>query len=387
MPMYFEIEGAPNSPVLVFSNSLGSDLSIWKDVTYYLLPYYRILRYDTRGHGKSTSVSGDYSIGELGADLLKLLDQLEITTFSFCGVSMGGLVGQWIALHYPNRLEKLILSNTAAKIGTEDKWNDRIITVEEQGFQSIVEETLSRWFSQEFVKQHPKKKEEMQSMFLQNNVLGYNGCCAAIRDVDFRHKVQNINTPTLVITGEDDAVTTIQDAEFLGSKIKIANIKILPGRHIQPVENPEAFSEELIQFLTGKNVLERGMHIRTSVLGKDYVDRANQNINDFTADFQKIVTEFPWATIWSRPGLSKHQRSLITLAMLIPLNRPAEFKMHVRAALNNGVTLNEIRELIIHSSVYCGFPAANESLKIAQDIISKINIDIDKKKNPDDDKN
>lgn len=371
MKIHYELEGAPNSPVLVFSNSLGSDLRIWKEVSYHLLPYFRILRYDTRGHGKSTKEKGHYTITDLGTDLLNVLDELKIKTFCFCGVSLGGLVGQWLAINHPDRLEKLVLSNTAAKIGTEEKWNDRIRTIKDRGFEDIVKETLQRWFSEEFLKNNPDKKEEMKNMFLQNNPNGYIGCCAALSGTDLNGEINNIKSPTLIITGKDDAVTTIEDAEKMGDKIAESIIKILPGCHIQPVENAELFAAELIQFLVGKDSGTLGMHIRRSVLGVDYVDRAIKNTNDFNSDFQKLVTEFPWANIWSRPGLTKHQRSLITLAMLIPLNRTDEFKMHLRAALNNGVTLDEIREIIMHSTIYCGFPAANESLKIAQEILKE----------------
>lgn len=371
MEIHYEIEGTPNSPVLVLSNSLGSDLRIWQEVSYHLLPYFQILRYDMRGHGKSDTQTGDYSIAELGTDLLNVLDKLKIKTFSFCGVSLGGLIGQWLAINHPQRLEKLVLSNTAAKIGTEAGWNERIRVIREQGFQSILDETMHRWFSERFLENNPDKREEMKNMFLQNDPEGYIGCCTALREADFSDKIKNINVPTLVITGRDDEVTTVQHAETLADQIPEAITKVLSGCHIQPVENPEIFAVELIQFLVGKDKAATGMHIRKSVLGLNYVNQAIQNTNTFNADFQKLVTEFPWAAIWSRPGLTKHQRSLITLAMLIPLNRPAEFKMHIRAALHNGVTLDEIRELILHSSIYCGFPAANESFKIAEQILKE----------------
>ncbi len=377
MKTNYKIEGTPNSPVLVFSNSLGADLGMWDEVVPLLLPFFRVLRYDTRGHGGSVETNVGrvlnpsdvaLTIADLGQDVIDLLDFLKIETAHFCGLSMGGLIGQWLGIHHPNRLKKLVIANTAAKIGNDERWNSRIETIQKNGMAAITDETLERWFTENFRKNNPKRVAEMKSMFLRSDILGYSNCCAAIRDADFRENLSQIPVETLVITCDEDPVTNVEQAEFLAKNIPNSSLKILPARHLSGTELPEEFGETLLDFLVGKTVFERGMHLRRTVLGDAHVDKSNQNINPFNSDFQSFITKYAWGEIWSRPGLAKRERSLITLAMLIALNRPAELKMHLRAALNNGVSVDEIKEVILQSGIYCGLPAANEAFHAAAEV-------------------
>lgn len=379
MNTHYQINGTPNSPVLVFSNSLGTDLHMWDWVVPHLLPYFQILRYDTRGLGKSEVSSEPYSVELLGQDVIYLLDQLELEKVFFCGLSMGGQIGQWLGIHHGNRLEKLVLCNTAAQIGTAEGWNDRIQLIQKEGMQAIWEGTKKVWFTETFVQKNPDLIGKLESMFLQNNVRGYANCCAAVRDADFRNELQKITIDTLVIAGEDDPATTVVDAQFMVDQIPSANLVALPTRHIPSIEQPRAFAEALIDFLVGTSTFEKGMHVRRTVLGDAHVDRANHNIIDFNADFQSFISRYAWGEIWTRPGLSKHNRSLITLAMMIALNRKAEFKMHVKAALHNGVSLEEIKEVILQSGIYCGLPAANEAFHSALEVFKELNIDFEKR--------
>ncbi len=360
------IQGTPNSPVLVFSNSLGSEMMMWDELIPYLLPYFRVFRYD--------APDGEFqakTIDDLGKYLLNLLDAHEIKQFYFCGLSMGGLIGQWLGINHPERLKKLIISNTGAKIGNDERWNGRIETIKKDGMQAIVDDTMERWFTENFRKNNPQRVAETHAMFLRSNLEGYTNCCAAIRDADFREKLPNISTETLVITGDEDPVTNVEQAEFLVKNIPNATLKILPARHLSATELPQEFAEIVIDFITGNSKFEHGMHVRRSVLGDAHVNKATGNINDFNADFQDFITRYAWGEIWTRPNLSKHDRSLITMAMLIALNRPAEFKMHVKAAFNNGVTVAEIKEIIMQSALYCGLPAANDAFHLAQEVFKE----------------
>lgn len=375
MKTNYKIQGTPNSPVLMFSNSLGADLTMWDALVPYLLPYFRVLQYDTRGHGKSEVTEGPYNIAMLGQDVIELLDALHIEKVYFCGLSMGGLIGQYLGIHHPERLHKLILSNTDSKIGDEKRWNERIDLLEKEGMEALVDATMQKWFTEGFHKTNPSRVAEMKQIFSANNFIGYTGCCSAIGAADFREDIKNISVETLIITGDEDEVTNVAQAENMQATIPNAQLKVFKAKHLPSTELPAYYAEALINFIVGEDIFDRGMHVRRTVLGNGHVDRANGNKNEFNTDFQEFISHYAWGEIWTRPGLPKHQRSLITLAMLIPLNRKPEFQMHVRAAFNNGVTVEEIKEVILQSGIYCGLPAANEAMHSAEEVFKELGID------------
>ena len=370
--MNYKIEGSPNSPVLIFSNSLGSTMDMWEELVPHLLPFFRVLRYDTRGHGGSIITEEPYSIELLGQDVLEIMDANRIEKAYFCGLSMGGLIGQWLSIHHPERFIKMVLSNTAAKIGEHEGWNTRIQTIKANGMESIVDDSIKRWFTDEFKKSNPARVAQTRAMFLSSPIVGYVNCCAAIRDADFRTSLTHSTIETLVITGDEDPVTNVTHAEFLVATIPNAQLKILKARHLAATELPKEYADTLIDFFVGKSVFQKGMHVRRTVLGDTHVDKASAKINEFNGDFQEFISKYAWGEIWTRPGLSKHNRSLITLSMLIALNRPNEFKMHIKAAVHNGVTEAEIKEVIMQSALYCGLPAANDAFHLAEEVFGQI---------------
>lgn len=373
--MNYKLQGTPNSPVLIFSNSLGSEMMMWDELIPYLLPFFRVLQYDTRGHGGSPLTPNEgTTISELANDVIQLMDKLNIEAAYFCGLSMGGLIGQYLGINHPNRFKKIVLSNTGAKIGDDERWNGRIGTISKNGMQAIVDDTMERWFTEEFRSQNSERVAQTKAMFLRSHVDGYSNCCCAIRDADFREKLQSLSVETLVITGDEDPVTNVEQAEFLVSKIPNARLKVLHARHLAAAELPKEYAAVLIDFLVGEQTFDKGMHVRRTVLGDAHVDNANSKINSVNADFQSFITIYAWGEIWTRPGLSKHNRSLITMSMLIALNRPAEFKMHVKAAFNNGVSVDEIKEVIMQSALYCGLPAANDAFHLALEVFKENDI-------------
>ena len=374
MKTNYKLSGTPNSPVLVFSNSLGTDMSMWEEVIPYLLPYFQILQYDTRGLGKSQITTEPYTIQLLGQDVIDLLDTLNIEKAHFCGLSMGGLIGQWLAIHHSERFPKIILSNTAAKIGNAEGWNSRIETIQKSGLEFIAAATMERWFTADFIAKNEKRVDETHQMFIAIDVLGYSNCCEAIRDADFTEDLHKIKSKILVIAGNEDAVTTIEDAEFLINKIPESAISILSARHLSSTELPEKFATVLIEFIVGESTFEKGMHVRRTVLGNAHVDKASQNVNEFNGEFQEFISNYAWGEIWTRPGISKHNRSLITIAMLVALNRKAELQMHIKAAFNNGVSKDEIKEVLMQSALYCGLPAANDAIHTAEDVFKEMKI-------------
>ncbi|GAB4038148.1 bifunctional 3-oxoadipate enol-lactonase/4-carboxymuconolactone decarboxylase PcaDC [Spirosoma gilvum] len=383
--IHYQLEGAAQGPVLFFSNSLGSNLTMWDDVVEPLRPHFRILRYDTTGHGQTPSSLAPISLADLGRDALGLLDSLGIEKVNFCGLSMGGLIGQWLAVHHPDRINKLVLCNTAAKIGTAAGWNERINTVSQQGISAIADAVLNRWLTSEFQQANPEATARLLAMIKANSAEGHVACCAVIRDADLRASIHHITAPTLIIAGTYDPVTTVSDGQFMQQEIPNAQLCELSVAHMSVVEKADVVVQLLLAFLQEsaaqtkpsesvspkQHVYDQGMTVRRAVLGDAHVDRANAAITDFNADFQEFITRYAWGEIWTRPGLTRHSRSLITLGMLIALNRESEFKMHVRAAFNNGVTIDELKEVIMHSALYCGLPAANAAFHAAQEILQE----------------
>ncbi len=247
--LHYELTGDRSRPVLVFSNSLGANLSMWELQVAALTPYFRILRYDTRGHGQSSALPSPYSISDLGLDLLRLLDSVGIARASFCGLSMGGVIGQWLGIHAGHRLHKLVLANTAAKIGVPEVWNSRMELVLREGLAPVIPGTLERWFTPAFHAAQPAVIRATAAMLETTDVAAYAACCAAIRDADFRPSLAKIQTPTLVIAGAYDPVTSPQDGRYLADNSPSALYVELPAAHLSNVEDPVGFNAALLAFL------------------------------------------------------------------------------------------------------------------------------------------
>jgi 3-oxoadipate enol-lactonase len=209
-----------------------------------------LLLFDTLVHGASSIPSGPSTAADLGADVLGLMDALEIEEASFCGLSMGGVIGQWLGLDAPHRLRQLVLANTAAKIGAEDTWNTRIATVLRDGMAPIVPVTLERWFTAGFRVEAPEIVEATGAILRATAPEGYTSCCAAVRDGDFREDVAQIGVPTLVISGKDDPVTPPKDGQFLANRIPRAKYVELSAAHLSNIEAATQFNAALLNFLT-----------------------------------------------------------------------------------------------------------------------------------------
>lgn len=377
--LYYEFDSGSSLPVLVFANSLGTNLHMWDEQQTFFQDQFRILRFDFRGHGKSSVPNNAYRLGDAALDVLRLLDHLGLATASFCGLSFGGMVGQWLAIHTPERFSRFCLCNTAAKIGTPEMWNQRIATVMAQGMESIIPAVLDRWYTQRFGAKRSVAVETTSNMLSHTNPQGYALACAAIRDMDQRADVGSIRTPTLVVYGDQDAVTSPADARFLLNEIAGSEALCLSAAHLSNIEAAEAFNIGVLRFLKqaqGSATMdessryEQGMRTRREVLGSEHVDAAEKNRTAFNETFQDFITRYAWGEVWSDEGLPRHTRSLVALALMVALNREEEFKMHVRAALNNGVTPEEISKLLMHTAIYCGLPAANNAYAWAASVLA-----------------
>jgi 3-oxoadipate enol-lactonase len=250
--IHYALEGPADAPVLVLSNSLGTDLHMWDTVVNGFTDRYRVLRYDTRGHGQSGMPEGAYTLSMLGMDVLALLESLKMESAMFCGISIGGMTGIWLGLHAGNLISKVILANTAARIGTADSWNDRIHTVEQWGLAPIAEAALERWFTPAFRARESGQMATILTAFQETRPQGYCSCCAAIRDADFYPSLGEIRKPSLVFSGAGDPVTPPLDGRRLAEEIAGADYCELSGRHLAPLEDVEVFTRTALNFLGQK---------------------------------------------------------------------------------------------------------------------------------------
>jgi 3-oxoadipate enol-lactonase len=247
--IHYELVGPEKAPVLVFSNSLGTDLTMWDAQVPEVARKFRVLRYDKRGHGQSSAPPGPYTIEQLGRDTLALLDFLQFDEVHFCGLSIGGQTGMWLGLNAADRLNKLILCNTAAKIGTPEMWNPRMEAVRKGGTKAVSAAVIERWFTAGFRAKEPNEITKIQRVLESADTGGYVGCCAAVRDFDVREKLSAIRTPTLVIAGTHDPATTAADGRWAAEQIPGARYVELDAAHLSNIEARARFTAEISQFL------------------------------------------------------------------------------------------------------------------------------------------
>lgn len=250
-PIYVEVAGSDDAPALMLSNSLGTNLHMWDDQVDELARHFRVVRYDRRGHGQSGVPQGPYSMERFGRDVLAVLDALDIEKINWCGLSMGGMVGQWLGANAPDRVEKLILSNTNSYYPDKGPWADRIKFVQDKGLASMVDANMQRWFTEGFRANAPETIARMKEMFVATQVPGYVACCEAIRDMDFRSSNPSIAAPTLVIVGSADAATPPSAGEAIAQQIKGSKLASLDAAHISNMEQPKQYTETVLSFLLG----------------------------------------------------------------------------------------------------------------------------------------
>ncbi len=252
--IHYVLEGPDRAPVLMFSHSLASSTVMWEPQVKHFQHSFRLLRFDTRGHGKSEAPEGPYTFQILADDVLALLDSLEIDKVHFVGLSMGGMIGQELALRHPDRLLSLTLSDTSARTPPEaiKVWEQRIEQVKREGLKPLLEGTMERWFTEPFRKRRPAIYEAIEAQFLKTPVAGYIGCVQAIMRLDNLEKLTSIRTPTLILVGEEDPGTPVSVAEEIHKRIKGSRMAIIPNsRHLPNVEQAERWNRELETFLDG----------------------------------------------------------------------------------------------------------------------------------------
>jgi 3-oxoadipate enol-lactonase / 4-carboxymuconolactone decarboxylase len=374
--LHYQLDGDPQLPVLMLSNSLGTTLDMWAPQMPALLAHFRVLRYDTRGHGRSEVTPGEYSIAQLGHDALALLDHLGLERVSFCGLSMGGMTGMWLGANHPLRIWRLVLANTGAKVGDPSIWAARFDAVRNGGMAAITPGVLDRWFTARYRKLAPVEVDTVGAMLLATSPDGYIANGAAVRDMDQRADLERIKLPTLVIGGTHDGSTPPELGRAVAQAIEGARYVELDAAHLSNWEQAGAFTATVLSFVLDGGLnegarFEAGLSVRRPVLGAEYVDRVLAGRTPVNAEFQDLITRYCWGEVWTRPGLPRHTRSLLTIAMTLALNRMDELRLHMRAARNNGVSRDEIKETLMHAAIYCGVPAGVSAFKVANEVFAE----------------
>jgi 3-oxoadipate enol-lactonase len=242
------VDGNERAPALIMSSSLGTDHSMWAPQVERLAQQFRVVRYDRRGHGKSSVPPPPYTMEMFGRDVLAIMDGLGIQRASWCGLSMGGMVGQWLGAHAPERFDRLILCNTSSYYADKAVWADRINAVKSGGMGPMAEGVIARWFTPGFIAREPQVVARLQTLVRNTAPDGYIGCCMAIRDMDHREILHKISAPTLIIAGKHDMATTVENAEFIRDRITGSKLVVLDAAHISNVEQAEKFTAEVLGF-------------------------------------------------------------------------------------------------------------------------------------------
>lgn len=375
--LHYRLDGPSHLPLLVFSNSLGTDLRVWEPLLPLLAGRYRFLRYDKRGHGLSSCPPAPYAIDDHVGDLAGLLDALGLSQVDLCGLSVGGIIAQGVAARRPELVSRLILCDTAHRIGPRDAWEQRIAAIRDGGIEAVAEAVLERWFSPAFRHHHPTELALWRHMLTRTPVEGYVGTCAAIRDADLTDSSARLTQPALCLVGDQDGATPPALVESLAGLLPRGRFEVIANAgHLPCVEQPAALAALIGDFLAGLDAtpsrFEQGMTVRRSVLGNAHVDRANAGKTPFDEPFQTFITEGAWGSVWSRPGLSKRDRSLLTIALMASLGHEEELAMHIRATRNTGASMEEVQETLLHIAVYAGVPVSNTAFRIAKEIYNEL---------------
>ncbi|MGW6392932.1 bifunctional 3-oxoadipate enol-lactonase/4-carboxymuconolactone decarboxylase PcaDC [Streptomyces sp. NPDC055103] len=378
--LHHRTDGPAHAPVLILGPSLGTSLAVWDAQVPALARRHRVIRFDLPGHGATPTESlgdpapGATGMADLAALVLDLADELGVEQFGYAGISLGGAIGAHLAVHHPERVTSLALVCSSARFGEPEGWRERAALVRAKSTDAVAPAALGRWFTPDFA--GTRTADRLVDDLCAADADGYAACCDALATYDLRGELSRVTVPTLVLAGRSDPATPPAHARELADGIPGASLLELAGAaHLAPAERPEAVLSALLGHFAAPDSADsryvEGMAVRRAVLGDAHVDRAVANTTDFTADFQDYITRCAWGEIWTRPGLDRRTRSCLTLTVLIAHGHQEELAMHVRAAIRNGLTPEDIKEVLLHSAVYCGVPAANSAFATAQRVLTE----------------
>ena len=369
--------GPADAPLLLLGPSLGTSAdTLWGRAAGLLRDQLRVVAWDLPGHGRSPC-GGSFTIADLAGGVLALADRLGAETFHYAGDSVGGCVGLQLLLDAPQRITTATVLCTGASIGSPDGWRDRAAAVRADGIGAVVDGAADRWFATGFTDRRPDAARALLGALRDTDPDGYAQTCDALGGFDVTDRLGAITAPVLAVAGAEDGPTPPDSLQRIASGVRNGRFEILDGvGHLAPAEAPERVAELIavhcgVRAAATDGVYAAGMAVRRAVLGDAHVDRAVAATTDLTADFQHMITEYAWGTIWTRPGLDRRSRSMITLTALVARGHHEEFAMHLRAARRNGLTKDEIKELLMQTAIYCGVPDANTAFRIASTVLAE----------------
>ncbi|WP_328814214.1 bifunctional 3-oxoadipate enol-lactonase/4-carboxymuconolactone decarboxylase PcaDC [Rhodococcus sp. NBC_00297] len=370
------VAGPAGAGTVVLLGSLGSDRSMWAPQVGPLSAVATVVTADHRGHGGSPAPAGPYTIADLASDVLALLDTLDVASAHFVGLSLGGAVFQWIAIHRPERVASLTLLCTAAQFGDPTNWTARADDVRRHGIGAIASSVVERWFTPALAQRDARLVERSLDMIRAVDDEGYAACCEALARWDARPDLDRISARTLIIAGDHDPATPPSVMSLLAASIRRATMNVIgPAAHIASIEQAGIVTDLLLTHigiaLSRTLATSVGTTVRRSVLGDDHVDRSIAATTSFTEPFQDFITRTAWGDIWSRPGLSHHTRRLLTIGILTAVGNEHELDMHIRAALRAGIDPDELAEVFLHTAVYAGVPNSNRAFALAKTAIDE----------------
>lgn len=366
-------------PLLLLGNSIGtSGTALWSASAAFLGERFHVVAWDLPGHGRNTDpVSDGFSMAELAAGVMAFADRVLSDRgepggrLYYAGDSLGGAVGLQALLDAPDRILAAVLLCTGAKIGDAAGWWERAARVRASGTTVLVNQSVERWFAPGFLEREPQVASQLLDSLRAADAEAYALACEALADFDVRTRLREIAVPVLAVAGAEDFATPADLLAEIAHGVQRGTLQVLDGvAHLAPAEVPQEVAKLIMKHFDaedlGRDRYAAGMRVRRAVLGDDHVDRATAATTDFTRDFQQLITEYAWGTIWTRPGLDRRSRSMITLTALVARGHHEELAMHVRAARRNGLSVDEIKEVLLQTAIYCGVPDANTAFRIAQ---------------------
>ena len=375
----YAVDGPADAPPFLLLHSLGTTVDLWTDQLERFRRSFRVIRPDIRGHGRSDAPTGAYSLDRLGRDALAVLDAAGAPRAHVCGESLGGLVAQWLGVHAPDRVDRIVVANTAARLGTPELWEARIDAARESGMKAMTDAVIARWFTEGFRQREPATVERFRAMLAACPVDGYTGCCATLRDADLGDAIREIAAPTLVVTGTHDLATPPAAGAFI--QARVAGRSTPRARRRAPFERGAARGLRLgcrrlpFRVRPPMDETERhaaGMKVRREILGDAYVDRVVADASDVTADFQDLITRYAWGEIWTRPGLDERTRRVLVIGTLLALKQWDQFRLHVRGAVaEGGFTARELQEIVLQQAIYCGAPSAHTAMRVVRELLEE----------------
>ena len=368
-------------PLLVLGPSLGtSATALWTACAAGLTDAFDVLAWDLPGHGHNRSVPDEpFTMADLAEGVLRLVADVQEqrgdagTPFAYAGVSVGGCVGLQLLLDHADRVEAAALICTGAKIGEEATWAVRIGQVRDTGTAGLVAASAERWFGPGFLEREPDRGAALLHALRDADARAYREVCDALGDFDVRDRLGEIRQPVLAVAGDHDTVTPPALLREVADGVKDGRLVVLADvSHLAPTEQPDEVARLLREHLTGEEP-SAGMAVRREVLGDAHVDRTTAGATELTRDFQEFITTYAWGGIWTRPGLDRRSRSMVALTALVAGGHHEELALHLHAARRNGLSWDEIKEVLLQTAIYCGVPAANTAFRIAQDIHAEEN--------------